>query len=113
MTTYKFSYHIKRLVPHIKRRPWWNLFGKDSIEYKEQWVRTAVSGLTKEEGELLIVASCNYWKEPLGVLLLRLIGVMHNVQLEVDKPTNPYISCVTNYMTNSRDNQDVFGEEAK
>lgn len=97
MTMYTFSYYTKRPVPHIKRRPWWNLFGTDSIEYKEQWERVEISRLTEDEGRLLLEASSNYWDVPLGTLLLRILGLVYQAQLEVDGPSKSYVICGMKY----------------
>lgn len=34
---YIFSYYKQIKIPKIKRRPWWNLFGKDTIIYANDW----------------------------------------------------------------------------
>lgn len=92
MTTYTFSYHKKHQVPVLKRRPWWNLFGKDSIVMEDAWTRYNFHGLTKPEADLIIKASENYWNTPLATLLLRIIGPITQVQVEQEPTCNPYVS---------------------
>ncbi len=81
--SYTFSYCVKVSTPYLKRRPWWNLWGRDSIETKETWQRMVVNDLSKAEADILISASSGHFSDPYGALLLRVMGKNPNmIQLE-------------------------------
>lgn len=115
MTTYVFSYHTQHQQAILKRRPWWNFWGRDSIEYVKVWTRKTHSGVSQTEADLLTKASDNYWNNSLGQLITRLLDEPYNVQLEVDQnQTSNYVStgpvagvkyarCVTNELYFSRE----------
>ena len=51
---YIFSYYKKVKVPVLIRRPWWNLFGRDALEMREQLQRQCFADIPKDEADLLI-----------------------------------------------------------
>lgn len=93
--SYTFSFYTKRPIPQIKRRPWWRVFGRDSIEYVDKWQRQCFSGLQKDEADILVSASSDYWNGPLSRLLLRLMGqALQDIQLEqTSQDYSEYVSC--------------------
>ena len=79
---YIFSYYSSHQVPVLKRRPWWNLWGKDRIVMEDAWARHNFHGIPKDEADLIINASRGRWQTPGGRLIVRLIGPVSQVQLE-------------------------------
>lgn len=98
MTTYTFSYHKKHQVPVLKRRPWWNLFGKDSIVMEDAWTRHNFHGIPQDEADLIINASRGRWKTAGGRLLVRLIGPISQVQLEQSPDYSPYVNTTDGFV---------------
>lgn len=82
--TYTLSYLHKIRTPILVRRPWWNLFGKDRIEFVENWNRRVIPDLTKAEADILIHATYCYWNLPIATLILKLLGepTLDRMQLE-------------------------------
>ncbi len=90
---YTFSYYSPTLEPTLVRRPWWNLFGKDSIKMVERSTRYTICGIPECEAQLIVSASNEYWNNPIGRLLLRVIDKpVAMVQLEQVHATSPYVS---------------------
>ena len=89
-TTYILSFRHKALLPSLKRRPWWNLFGRDKIEWAEGWQHKVAYGITESEAQLLI-----HKKMPptTGMLLVsRLFKDVCMMQLEnASVTTKPYL----------------------
>jgi hypothetical protein len=98
-TKYTFSYYTSHKVPALKRRPWWNLWGKDSIVMEDAWTRHNFHGIPQDEADLIINASRGRWKTPGGRLIVRLIGPISQVQLEQEPFVSPYVittDCIVN-----------------
>lgn len=91
--TYTFSCYVKRDVPVLKRRPWWNLFGRDTLTTARQWVRMCLTDITEDEKDLILGG----WDAPAVRLLRRAVGsVVANVQLEEDvRDASPYVTTGT------------------
>jgi hypothetical protein len=116
MTTHIFSFIVKKPCAVLKRRPWWNLFGRDSISYEDRWQSVVLGGLSEEQKNLLVDSL-----SPSMQLVLRAAGSEAcNVMLEVDPhsvQTSFYVSttgnqgfegvkferCATNLMSDSQD----------
>lgn len=54
MGTYAFSYNVGVRTPVVVRRKWWNLFGKDHVEFVEHSTRKCVADLTRIEADILV-----------------------------------------------------------
>lgn len=81
--TYVFSYSRIVQVPRIKRRPWWSLFGRDTIEFVDQWERRVISDVPQDEANLIMGARFTKFSEDAVTrLLLRVMGGGTQVQLE-------------------------------
>lgn len=90
MKTYTFSYLKKTPHTYLVRRPWWNLWGRDSLETEYRWTRHSHNGLSKAEADILIGASQDYWHSPMSTLLLRMMGnEVWMVQVEESSGSNP------------------------
>lgn len=50
---YVFSCYIKKNIQILKRRPWWNLFGRDKFVPRCQWVRVILSDLNEAQSQAL------------------------------------------------------------
>jgi hypothetical protein len=92
--TYVFSYYARVRTPVLVRRPWWNLFGKDRIEFVEHRNRKSRHDLTEAEAKLIMDASANYWNTPAGSLLIKLLDEpsMHGIQLAHGATASEYVS---------------------
>jgi hypothetical protein len=99
--TYTFSYINTINVPKLVRRPWWNLFGQDHIEYVEQTQRKLLFGLSEYEREIVQSGFNLQASNTVRNLLLRFMGKNVNcVQLElsdeyVNKGVSEYIKTTT------------------
>lgn len=90
--TYIFSWSSQRLAPRIKRREWWNIFGRDTIERVIQIDRFEAHGVTEEETRILMAARWTDSTDPLSRLLLRLMGdQVSSIQLEVSNIPSKYV----------------------
>jgi hypothetical protein len=38
MNSYEFSWHEQIKTAYIQKRKWWNIFGVDTLAYKNSWV---------------------------------------------------------------------------
>lgn len=88
--TYTFSYFTKITQPVIKRRPWWNIFGQDTIELVPRNERKVYVGLSQEEATLLSRATTGL--DHTSSLLRRFLKDGTELQLEEGTPPQtPYI----------------------
>ena len=69
---YTLSWYTKEPVVYLKRRPWWSLFGRDTLEYRVMEQRHAILGVPEDEAALLMGTQFNYG--PFRNLILRLMG---------------------------------------
>ena len=88
---YTFSYYIKEQTPYIQKRKWWNLFGSDSLQFKDQWVRKVYTISDKRIADLLIASSGKWFLDDLGKIILGNSEVTQ-VQLEECASSTQYIS---------------------
>lgn len=91
MSHYTFSWFTKRKAPVLKRRPWWNVFGRDTIELREQWERIEICNIPEREAMLLKDASAGHWDSPLGTLLVRMMSNPLSIQLEQYGASSAYM----------------------
>lgn len=91
MSSYTFSCYVKKNIPVLKRRSWWNLFGKDKIICKLQWERFVLNGLNEEQSQALQQA--NFLNDIWPSLFLMAINDKNisHVQLEEDSNAVEYI----------------------
>jgi hypothetical protein len=83
MSEYTFSCYVKSKQPRLKKRKWWNLFGRDSIEMADRWNAFVVGNLSESEAELV---------KNNTILFMRFIGSEpKSPMLEVGKLSTPYI----------------------
>lgn len=105
---YSFSYNVGVRTPVIVRRKWWNLFGKDKVEFVEHSTRKCVNNLTSAEADILVGTLRH---GPTVSLINRIIGPSSYWQVEEGSiATSPYVSTTstanietmgTNLMRNS------------
>jgi len=81
MSKYTFSCWVKKDVPVLKRRSWWDLFGKDEIVYKLRWVRVVLNDLNEEQSQAIQKADVlkGAWY---GLFVKALGNNLYQVQLE-------------------------------
>jgi hypothetical protein len=91
VSLYTFSWFTRRKTPVLKRRPWWNVFGRDTIELREQWERISIYNIPDREARLLKDASAGHWDSPLGTLLVRMMSNPHSIQLEQYGASSAYM----------------------
>lgn len=68
--TFVFSYNVAVPTAVLKRRPWWNIFGRDQLVYVDRWQQRVLAGLTQEQADFLRSATDNIL---LSELLLNLL----------------------------------------
>lgn len=96
--TYIFSCYMNRPHPALKRRPWWNLFGRDRIVMQDRQTRIVIHGIPEDEAQILMDAPASAaWR-----LFIRLLGgPVWMVQLEeastdgVQYATSQYVATTT------------------
>lgn len=94
--SYIFSYHVPKEIPVLVRRPWWNFWGRDSIELKSL-LMYQYHAMSKEEGEFL--ESTLNTPSAASRVLMALAGKPSHIQLEcVEQPTQ-YIPTTTQRST--------------
>ena len=87
---YSFSYNVGVRTPVVVRRKWWNLFGKDKVEFVEHSTRKRVTDITMAEADILIGPLRH---GPTISLIEKIIGPSSYWQLEeLFVATSPYIS---------------------
>ena len=64
--TYLLSWHQKTTSQKLQRRPWWNIFGRDSLVTIEQWTRKTIKLDSKPdiptvESTVAAFAGCEVW----------------------------------------------------
>ena len=99
--SYVFSWHTKQQTSVLVRRPWWNLFGKDRIEYVEVDVLKVIYDLPADVATVIKQLSDQNWNHPAGKLLMRLMddkGALYNVQLGQLTQASSYISISSGYV---------------
>lgn len=90
---YSFSYNVGVRTPVVVRRKWWNLFGKDKVQFVEHSTRKCVTNLTKAEADILAGTMRH---GPTVSLIQKIIGPSSYWQLEEGSvATSPYISTTT------------------
>ena len=72
--SYLFSCFIKRPQARLVRRPWWNLWGRDSITYVEVWERIHIRDLSGDETSVLLEAGEEAWGSPWARLFIKALG---------------------------------------
>ena len=105
---YSFSYNVGVRTPVVVRRKWWNLFGKDKVEFVEHSTRKRVTDITRAEADILIGQLRH---GPTISLIEKIIGPSSYWQIEEGNvATSPYVSTTstanietmgTNLMRNS------------
>ena len=116
MTTYTFSYYSPTKTPVLKRRPWWNLFGRDTIVTEETLGRRVIADIPQDEADLILAASENYWNTAFGRIFVRMLGKVSMVQLESDPQATSYIPTtgarrVTNRLSSEPFNNNTWRTE--
>ena len=87
---YLFSYNTGVRTPVVVRRKWWNLFGKDKVEFVEHSMQKRVTDITRAEADILIGTLRH---GPTISLIEKIIGPSSYWQLEeLSVATSPYIS---------------------
>ena len=87
---YLFSYNTGVRTPVVIRRKWWNLFGKDSVEFVEHSTRKCVNNLTSAEADILVGTLRH---GPTISLIEKIIGPSSYWQVEEGNvATSPYVS---------------------
>lgn len=87
---YSFSYNVGVRTPVVVRRKWWNLFGKDKVEFVEHSTRKRVTDITRAEADILIGTLRH---GPTISLIEKIISPSSYWQLEeLFVATSPYIS---------------------
>jgi len=87
---YLFSYNTGVRTPVVIRRKWWNLFGKDSVEFVEHSTRKCVNNLTSAEADILVGTLRH---GPTISLVEKIIGPSSYWQVEEGNvATSPYVS---------------------
>lgn len=90
---YVFSWYCTELAPVLVRRPWWNLWGRDRIELREQQTRKMLCGLPADEATVIRNASSRWHSNATGRLLTRMMGQKPEMaQLEADRPATAYVA---------------------
>ena len=84
--TYIFSYRKPTRTPYLVRRPWWNLWGRDKIEYKELETGYVHNDVSEDESQML------QNDKTAARLIQRLIPGMWMVQLEAAAFASSYIA---------------------
>lgn len=51
--SYVFSYYKPEKIPVLVRRPWYNIFGKDSIKFRFSNTRECIDNITKAEADMI------------------------------------------------------------
>lgn len=51
--SYVFSYYKPEKIPVLVRRPWYNIFGKDSIKFRFSNTRECIDNITKAEADMV------------------------------------------------------------
>lgn len=93
MGTYSFSYNVGVRTPVVVRRKWWNLFGKDHVEFVEHSTRKCVTDLTKAEVDILVGTMRH---GPTISLIHKIIGPSSYWQVEEGNVvTSPYVSTIS------------------
>ena len=87
---YTFSAYVPTIIPVIKRRPWWNLFGLDEVHYEKRMIRRSISITEEEKREL--VGMDIFDPQPLTVwhgLFLKAFGgeIAHPELIAGEQPT--------------------------
>lgn len=100
---YIFSCWTRVRIPVLVRRPWWNLFGSDTIKSKEVNQRRIIADLDEEEGKLLMESEFAK-TAPQRLFIKALGGQISMVQLEEDwsegrDSPSQYISTSTGEIT--------------
>ena len=95
---YLFSYNTGVRTPVVIRRKWWNLFGKDSVEFVEHSTRKCVNNLTSAEADILVGTlrhgpTISLVEKIIGPSSYWLIGPSSYWQVEEGNvATSPYVS---------------------
>ena len=84
-----FSCYVKKAQPVLHRRPWWNLWGRDRIEYVQQWDRVYFAGLNQKQADAIIKANfvTGVWPGP---FVQALGGTVQHIQLEQNSASGAY-----------------------
>jgi hypothetical protein len=92
MDKYTFSFYTKIPRTRLKRRPWWKIFGNDSLEVVETWERLVFSGISKGVAdELTQIVGPGYSDKNKAFGLLFGERLITSPQLEIDGPSSSYI----------------------
>ncbi len=93
MAEYTLSWYTIEKVPMLVRRPWWNIFGRDRIEFIDKWVRKVHHRIPEDEALILIEHIGQYKLHPMTYLIHRLMGKsLNSIQLEVSGEASEYIA---------------------
>ena len=92
MSGYLFSVHVRQAYTQIKKRKWWDFFGKEEHITKFHFVRKAMK-LSQSEGDALFEL---HHQDPLRTLFLKAfaggsLGDLRDIQLEYDTFDSDYI----------------------
>lgn len=84
--TFVFSYNVAVPTAVLKRRPWWNIFGRDRLVLEDRWQHRVLRNLTQEQADLLKSCTDNILLSELLLNLLSRPGEkLDSVQLEVER----------------------------
>lgn len=88
--TFVFSYNVAVPTAVLKRRPWWNIFGRDQLVYEDRWQRRDLHGLSQEQADYLRGMTDNIVVSELLLNLLARPGEkLSDVQLEAEVSALP------------------------
>ena len=80
---YILSYYVMRTFCYIKHPKWWQVWKKAELCTGRRLERMVFHSIPKDEADIIIQASKDWWASSLGRLLRRLMGDdVQRVQLE-------------------------------